>query len=168
MVKQLKQSFWMNSCDTKSCLRMAFDNKVLYSRCELYWGNNSSLLPVPQQQQPADFQWHTTVHSPTEPPRKGLSQGRGTWTSSTYWGWSIDDGDVVTVLESASNPSSTYCQDQDLVLKLKKRGRQWMASLHRIKWLNRHSDLSWGIFPWPCISSAFRIHWCAIICILSW
>lgn len=64
--------------------------------------------------------------------------GRAPGTSSTYWSWSIDDGDVVTVLESASNPSSTYCQDQDPALKLKKMDRKQMAFLHRTKWLSRH------------------------------
>lgn len=93
-----------------------------------------------------DSQWHSTAHS-QQSHRGRLCQGGGTRTSSTYWGWGIDDGEVVTVLERASNPSSTYCQDQDLVLKLKKRGRQWMASLHRIKWLNRHSDFELGDFP---------------------
>lgn len=40
-----------------------------------YTEESTSLLSVPQQQQPADFQWHSTVHSPAEP-RKGLSRGR--------------------------------------------------------------------------------------------
>lgn len=64
--------------------------------------------------------------------------GGASQAHSTYKSWSIDDGDVVTVLESASNPSSTHCQDQVLALKLKKMDAKRMTFVHRVKWLSRH------------------------------
>ena len=106
---------------------MVLDNKALYLRCELQKGTAHPSLLTLSISTLHIFSGRPLFIARVRTLRKCLSQEE-VLRLAVLTGWSTDDGDVVTILESASNPSSTYCQDQNLALKLSNMGRKWMAS----------------------------------------